>query len=55
MKHGTTGILASFTGLGISLSGVNEMLQFVSLIVGITVGLVSLVALLKNQNKKNKP
>jgi hypothetical protein len=52
MKHTTTGILASATSLGVSLSGVNEILTCVSLVLGIAIASLSLFRLIKNQLKK---
>lgn len=51
MNDSRVGILASFTGISISLAGVNEILTAVSLVLGISIGTVSLFRLIKN--KKN--
>jgi hypothetical protein len=50
---GITGVLATATSVGISfLPEVEQWLRIASLIVGIIVGLGSLVVLAKNWNKK---
>ena len=54
MKHGVQGILATSGGLALSLSAVNEVLQCVSLLVGIAVGVASFAKIVRNK-KNNKP
>jgi fructose-specific phosphotransferase system IIC component len=53
IKEGTIGLAATTGGIAVSLTTVNLWLQFVSLIVGILVGLFSLILLFRKW-KSNK-
>jgi len=54
LAKGTTGILATGGGVAVSLSGLNEILQCVSLVIGIAVGIASLIAIVRKQKTKYK-
>lgn len=52
LNAGMAGVLATATSIGISLlPEIEAWLRIISLIVGITVGIVSLAVIIKNWNK----
>jgi hypothetical protein len=51
---GTTGILATAGGIGISHAVVNEWLQTISFLVGIAVGVASFISIVRNKKNKSK-
>jgi hypothetical protein len=52
MTNPRAGIIASLTGVSFSLAGFNEILTCISLVIGISIGSVSLVKIIKNNYKK---
>lgn len=53
VANGVTGFLASFAGLGVTYIDTIELwLRMVSLVIGILVGLITLINLLRKPRKK---